>query len=102
MHGIEVSPYYLVNPLGREHIRLSFADDVKISSVRTDGQYDDIQLYYTRTNEKLGYDDHTVYDFSRKDGSTFGVDEGGSVASILISADYSQGKDRKIEIIFEK
>lgn len=102
MHGIEVSPYYLVNPLGREHIRLSFADDVKISSVRTDGQYDDIQLYYTRTNEKLGYDDHTVYDFSRKDGSTFGVEDGESVASVLISADYSQGKDRKIEIIFEK
>lgn len=99
---IEIPAYYLVNPLGKQHIKLSFSHDVRLSQITTQGQYDSIELFYTRLNEKLRYDDHTVFDLAPSTDGTFAVDRDENITSILISADFGEETDRKITLTFEK
>lgn len=102
MFGIKVSDYYLFNPLGKPYIKLCFSQDVNLSQIRTQGQYENIELHYTRLNDKLNYDDHEVFDFVRADGDVFNVDKEENITAVLVSADFPQGKDRKIELTLTK
>lgn len=102
LHGIKVSRYYLLNPLGKQHIKLSFSSEINISQVKAEGQYEEIELYYTRINEKLRYDDHKIFDFVRSEGDSFSVAKEENVTSLLISAEFLQGKDRTITITLTK
>ena len=102
MFGIEVSDYYLFNPLGKPYVKLCFSKEVSLSQVQTEGQYESVELHYTRLDDKLKYDNHEIFDFVRADGDVFNVDKEESLTAILISADFAQGKDRKIEITLTK
>ena len=102
MFGIKIYDYYLLNPLGKPHIKLSFSDEVSLSQIRTEGQYSNIELYYTCINDKLRYDDHSVFDFVRSDSDVFAVDKDKKVTSVLIRADFLQDKDRTITLTLTK
>ena len=102
LEGIEIPAYYLVNPLGKPHIKLSFSHDVCISEITVQGQYDSIELFYTRLNEKLRYDDHTVFDLAPSADGTFAVGRDEDLTSILISAEFAENADRKITLTLEK
>ena len=91
-----------MNPLGKQHIKLSFLSEINISQVKAEGQYEEIELYYTRINEKLRYDDHKIFDFVRSEGDSFSVAKEENVTSLLISAEFLQGKDRTITITLTK
>ncbi|MBE6813072.1 MAG: SGNH/GDSL hydrolase family protein [Ruminococcaceae bacterium] len=102
LEGIELPAYYLVNPLRKQHIKLSFSHDINITEIQTQGQYDDIELYYTRINEKLRYDDHTLFDLERSAGDIFVTDPGVDLTSVLISADFTGESDRTITLTMKK
>lgn len=102
LYGIEIPSYYLVSPLGEPHTKLSFSQDINISEVKIEGGYDDIRLYYTRTDDKLRYDDHETFELKKTDNGTFPVDKDINLTSILISADFSDEEDRKIVITLKK
>lgn len=104
MHGIEISSYYLVNPLGRHHIKLAFSNPINIDEIKLDGEYSDIDISYTRINSKLGYDDHNVFNFESEEKNTYTVEPTEQITAILISADFNEdrAKSRKIDITFSK
>jgi hypothetical protein len=101
-YDIDISQYYLTQPINKHHIKLSFSDSVKISEIKVQGQYDDLQLYYTCIDKKLNYDNHKVYEFtSDKNGGFYGCD-GKEITSILVSAVFTDGKDRNLTVTFSK
>ena len=54
--------YRLTYPLGKGYIKLSFETPVDISAIELTGApAGKTELYYTKINEKLGYDDNTLY-----------------------------------------
>lgn len=61
MYEVEISPYCLRNPIKEGYIKLSFENPVNLSEVRIEGEAgQQVSLWYTTVNEKLGYDDNTV------------------------------------------
>lgn len=102
MFGIKVHQYHLINPLGKPYIKLCFSQEVNLSQIRTQGHYENIELYYTRINDKLRYDDHEIFDFENADDDVFNADKEENITAVLISADFAQDKDRKIEITLTK
>lgn len=102
LEGIELPAYYLVNPLGKQHIKLSFSHDINIAQISTQGQYDNIDLYCTRMNKELRYDDHTVFDLERYEGDIFVTDPGDDITSVLISAEFTENTDRTVILIMKK
>ncbi|MBQ6864702.1 MAG: SGNH/GDSL hydrolase family protein [Clostridia bacterium] len=102
LEGIEIPHYYLLQPLEKQHIKLSFSHDINITEIATQGKYDNVALYYTRLNEKLRYDDHTVFDFERTDENTFAVAAEEKITSVLVSADFSGTADRTITLTMKK
>ena len=53
-------------------------------------------------NEKLRYDDHTVFDLAPSADGTFAVGRDEDLTSILISAEFAENADRKITLTLEK
>ena len=79
--------YYLTLPLNKDHIALSFAAPAALESVALTG--DDatgIELSYMCINEKLGYDDHTVYTPEEENG-VWKFEPDKRVTTLLIHAD---------------
>ena len=61
LYEIEISPYCLNWPVGEDYVKLSFENPVNLSRVRITGENGQrVSLCYTRWNEALNYDDHTV------------------------------------------
>ena len=61
MYEVEISPYCLRNPIEEGYVKLSFENPVNLSEVRISGdEGQQVKLWYTTVNEKLGYDDHSV------------------------------------------
>jgi len=58
---LTVEQYWLTYPLDKGYIKLSFETPVDISGVELSGAPDNTEIYYSRVNEKLGYDDNTLY-----------------------------------------
>ncbi len=100
--GVEVKPYFLINPLGKEHIKLSFSEPVDISEIEISGEYNSVELYNTCVNPRLNYDDHSIYEMKNLTNNTFALKKSKDVTSILISADFDENANRKISISFKK
>ncbi|MBQ8029712.1 MAG: SGNH/GDSL hydrolase family protein [Clostridia bacterium] len=102
VYGIDVSQYYLVEPLGKPHIKLSFSNSLRLSEVNVEGDYESLDLYYTAINEKLGYDDHSVYEFEKKSSASFSDSSDKRITSVLISAEFKEGSDRNLILSFKE
>ena len=55
-----VNPYWLTYPLGKSYIKLSFENPVYIDRVELSGAQAGAEIYFTRINDSLGYDDNTL------------------------------------------
>lgn len=101
IHGIEFDDsYFLTYPLGKEHIRLNFADSINISGINAQGEYNNLQLYYTCINKELGYDDHSIYEFTTDGGDAFSVSPDIEITSVLVSAEFDAEANRNITLSF--
>ena len=81
------SRYYLTLPLEKDFIALSFAtptalSEISIESDRADG----VELFYRITNDRLGYDDHTVFTPAAENG-VWKFDAAERVTTLMIHAD---------------
>lgn len=102
VYGIKISPYCLIEPLGKEHIKLSFSNSVNLSELEFKGDYDSLDVYYTSINEKLNYDDHKIYEFEKHSNNKFCSNPNSDITSIIISAEFSKEANRDIEITFKR
>ncbi len=60
-----MEPYWLIYPLNKSYIKLSFENPVDLSSVTISGpDLETAEVYYSKVNEKLGYDDNTLTEIS--------------------------------------
>ena len=99
IHGVKYNDgYYLTYPLGEKHIRFNFAEPIRISEITMEGAYKHIKLYYTCVNEKLGYDDNSVYEFTAEKNK-FTVSSDVRITSVLVSAQFDEQSDRNITMI---
>ncbi len=82
-------PYHLRLPLEKDHVAFSFAVPVDIEKIEiaADGAQN-IELYYRRVNESLGYDDLTVTAFGSREGSVWSDVTDDRVTSLLIHAEF--------------
>lgn len=97
--------YFLNYPLGDDYIKLSFAQPVDIKSVEITGdKVQNIDLYYTRLNEKLRYDDHSILPFGTKsaDGKVWTDTSSDKVMSLCIHADCINNDGSKLQIKINK
>lgn len=101
-YGIEKHSNFLVAPLGKEHIRISFATPVSIDSMTVIGAYKSAELYYTRLDPELNYDTHEIYKYKQTEENTFSADKKEQITSILICADFEENSNRKINLTFRK
>lgn len=101
-YGIEIPDYYLTEPLGEPHVKLSFSDYIDISEVKIQGQYDSLKLYYTCINESLGYDDHSIYEFTSDAHGIYSGSQGKKITSVLVSARFNDSQERHLTVSFEK
>lgn len=96
IHGVTYSEgYYLTYPLGENHIRFNFAEPIKINGITVEGNCENLKLYYTCMNEKLGYDDNSIYEFTAGN-NTFTVSSEVRITSVLVSAQFDEQADRKL------
>lgn len=57
----EIEPYCLTYPLGKGYIKLCFENPVPVSSLELSGLPDgQTEVYYTKVNQRLGYDDNLL------------------------------------------
>lgn len=99
IHGVKYNDgYYLTYPLGEKHIRFNFAEPIRISEITMEGAYKHIKLYYTCVNEKLRYDDNSVYEFTTEKNK-FTVSSDVRITSVLVSAQFDEQSDRNITMI---
>lgn len=100
-HGKEICPYFLTIPLDEHYIRVSFETPVDLKSVeiRAD-DVEEIELYYARIDETLGYDDHTLQAFGTKSADAFlWTDETADrVTGLCIHADVRDGAEAKLSL----
>ena len=55
----EIEPYCLTYPIGKGYIKLSFENPVPVSEIELSGiPGGQTEVYYTKVNERLGYDDN--------------------------------------------
>ncbi len=98
---------YLLNyPIGEDYIKLSFECPVDIESVEitADSEVSGIDLYYTRYNEKLGYDDRCYSLFGKTEESSFvwTDTEKTKVSSFCISVDSESSEEVGLQIKIQK
>lgn len=99
IHGIPYEDgYYLTYPLGKNHIRFNFAEPTKINSIIVEGNCESLKLYYTCINEKLGYDDNSIYEFTAENNN-FTVSTDVRITSVLVSAQFDAHADRNLTMI---
>lgn len=68
-YGIEFDKYFLTYPLNEDYVKLCFDVPVNLSEISLKGDnLKDYSVYYTRINEELGYDDHSVVLLENNDG----------------------------------
>ena len=97
--------YFLNYPLGQDYIKLSFSQPQDLDSVTITGDgIENIDLYYTKLNEKLNYDDHKILPFGTKssDGKTWTDDTSDKVMSLCIHADCKNDDGSKLQITISK
>lgn len=99
------SSYLLSYPLGEDYIKLSFAQPIDIESVQITGdKVQNIDLYYTKINEKLNYDDHSIIPFGTKsaDGTTWNDTTDDKVTSLCIHADCINKDGSNLKLVINK
>lgn len=101
-YGIEIPQYYLTQPIGKSHIKLSFSDSVYISDITVQGQHENVKLYYTYINESLGYDNHKAYELIPDENGKYYGSDGKKITSLLVSADCADKTNREITISLGK
>ena len=97
--------YFLNYPLGQDYIKLSFSQPQDLDSITITGDgIENIDLYYTKLNEKLNYDDHKILPFGTKssDGKTWTDDTSDKVMSLCIHADCKNDDGSKLQITISK
>jgi len=99
--GMKIKPY-LINPLGKEHIKLSFAVPSELSGISLDGEFSKAEVYYTYINSNLNYDDHSVHRAKKSEDGAFVFDKDKEITSVLLSADFDANISRKITLKIEK
>ncbi len=89
LYDVPIEPYCLTWPIGTDYIKLSFENPVRLSDVRIEGDAAaGTRLWYTALNEKLGYDDHSVFPVSAAAPGEFRFpDQDARVTSLCIHAD---------------
>ncbi len=100
-HGHSVSPYFLTLPLGEKHIRLNFSHPVDLTRVELGGEgLLEAELYYTKINETLGYDDHSVLSFGTKSPDAFAWTDktADTVTSLCIHARIADGAEANLTL----
>ena len=102
VYGIEADSCFLKNPLGKEHIRISFSDAVSIEQIAVTGLYTEAEVYCACLNEKLNYDDHSVYECGTAADGVFLVEKNKKVTSVLICAAFEKAENRELTITFKK
>ncbi|MBQ7638223.1 MAG: hypothetical protein IJS90_04920, partial [Clostridia bacterium] len=93
--------YCLNYPLGKGYIKLSFENPADIKDVELSGAPSGkTEIYYTKVNEKLGYDDNTLYPVSltENDGCFSGTPNKTKITSICIHIDDGAYPDGKLEL----
>ena len=102
---ITIDPYLITYPLGKRYIKLSFAQPVDIKSVEITGdKVNNIELYYTKINENLNYDDHTIMPFGvlSSDGTVLNDSSKDKVTSLCVHADCIDNDGSEIRIVINK
>ncbi len=98
-YSFDITPYALNYPIGEDYVKLSFAEPTDLSSVRIEGEgIEKLSVYFTRTNPKLNYDDHTVYAFGDGDEGVFRNELTQAVTSLCVHAEFSPGADRTMTV----
>lgn len=70
----KIEPYWLTYPIGKGYIKLCFENPVHISSVEISGAPGEkTELYYTKVNERLGYDDNKLRQIRLETGENAGT-----------------------------
>lgn len=90
LYEIEISPYCLRNPIKEGYIKLSFENPADLAEVRITGDKgQEIKLWYTTVDQKLGYDDHSVTAWKPEAGdpSLWRSEKAKNVTSLCIHAD---------------
>lgn len=94
-------PDLLNYPIENGYVKLCFSHPTDISSLKfVSEEIDGIELYYTKKNEKLGYDDHTVFYVEKQhenDSGYYDLDLT-DVTSLCIHADTKKGKAAEIKV----
>ena len=85
---------FLYQPINEDYVKLCFSCPVEIGSLSlecTDAS--DISLWYTKVNETLGYDDHSVFPIEKDSNGAFIWGDNGlsNVTSICVHADITGG-----------
>lgn len=98
-YGIEFDKYFLTYPLDEDYIKLCFDVPVKLRDVFVSGEtLKGCSLYYTCINEKLGYDDHSVYPFE-KNGDLLTCPRDVRITSLCIHADTDNNDGGMIKLM---
>ncbi len=93
---------YLTLPLDEDLIILSFSSPVDLTSIKlTSDGIADAQISYRRIDEKLGYDDHTVRAFGKRDGDVWTDDTPDLVTCLLIHADCIDSGGATLDLVIE-
>ena len=80
--------YYLTKPIEKDFVAISFAAPTDLASIDITGDgAENIEIFFRRVNEKLGYDDHTVLPFGEKYEGKWIDDSPDRITTIFIHAD---------------
>ena len=101
VHKAEYYEYkdFLYQPIKEDYVKLCFSCPVDIGALSLEcADATDISLWYTKVNETLGYDDHSVIPIEKDSNGAFVWGDNGlsSVTSICIHADITGGSTADI------
>lgn len=101
----EFNSYFLNYPLGKDYVKLSFSHPLDIQKIEITGDnVEKIDLYYTRINKNLNYDDHKILPFGEKssDVEVWTDSTSDLVTSLCIHADCIKNDGSKLQIKISK
>lgn len=94
---LTIYPYCLFSEKTGNYVKLCLEKPAEITKVALSGDFEKAEVFYTKINEKLGYDDNTIYSFDAAEGFTFSKKLGERVTSICVHIPDNEG-ERNIKI----
>lgn len=85
-----IEPYWLTYPIDKSYIKLSFENPVDLTEIELSGvEADKAEIYFTKINKRLGYDDNHMYLIPavEKDHELVGSIQNTEITSLCIHVD---------------